>query len=87
MRSILARSDSEWLPPSRVLWSDVPTHRGAEDERVAVVDPRPHEDEGYPSEVLDRLRQKANKLHLVGSEVAATLDSWRKATTDAQQGL
>lgn len=52
-----------------------------------------------PSEMLDRLRQavntrllavleiKVNKLHLVGSEVAATLDSWNEGTTDAQQDL
>lgn len=52
-----------------------------------------------PSEMLDRLRQavntrllavletKVNKLHLVGSEIAATLDSWNEGTTDAQPDL
>ena len=52
-----------------------------------------------PSQVLDKLRQavnarllsvidtKVNKLHLVGSEVAATLSSWHEGTTDAQQPL
>lgn len=52
-----------------------------------------------PSQMLDKLRKavnarllavidtKVNKLHLVGSEVAATLESWREGSTDAQQGL
>ncbi|SPO03004.1 uncharacterized protein DNG_05685 [Cephalotrichum gorgonifer] len=52
-----------------------------------------------PSEMLDRLRRainarllavlevKVGKLHLVGSEVAATLNSWREGVTDAQESL
>lgn len=52
-----------------------------------------------PSGMLDRLRRavnarlldvletKVNKLHLVGSEVAATLESWREGSTDVQQDL
>ena len=52
-----------------------------------------------PSQMLDRLRQevnarllavidaKVNKLHLVGSEVAAPLSSWREGSTDVQEDL